>query len=601
MRGYLKLIFGLFLFFALIIEGLGIGSGRTISYYLILILPFFLFISSILTNTGARIVFPQKFSLLWMIFFILSVVSSVFSVNLQNSFEDMLFYLATFLIFIFVYNNKEILKAVILKIVFAVAVIFSLFSMFAGSIAQQTTLLFIPVDLKTNFFQFVYTAWSHNHLGDFLLLPILALIFWLFVKKFNFAYLFLLIFFIPYFIFAYSRSAYLDLIIVILFNLYYLLKKRGIRFKNHKWLVLLSTSIVIILSVFIIAVPADNSKPGLIETLNISLKQNYNLGQKYFFANRNIYLREGLLSIVAKPLFGVGPGNFIYASEEYTDVPTHYSVTAHNLFIDIFVENGCLAGIFFLLLFLQVFNSIRSQLDINHVEAKIPEAPFIYILFFIGIFLNFQTDFTYLIHSFFLLFFVLMGFVYHEDTNIQLKFIPLVLSILLVIVFNMLIFSNLAFSKTDYELAVKLYPLNTEVYPYLINSKLKQGDLKSALSYLNDYLKYSGSDSNTLTFAGNVFYEYVGAKQALKYYEKSYGANKFIDTRIVKNIYILKSRFEGTGSANNFADNYFQSISRMSNNMNDDTADSLHLLYLYRINALDFCNEIYKGNCPYLL
>ncbi len=593
MRNYLKLLVGIFLFSALIIEGLGIGSGRTISYYLILILPFFLFISSILTNTGARIVFPQKFSLLWMIFFILSVVSSVFSVNLQNSFEDMLFYLATFLIFIFVYNNKELLKGVILRIVFGVAVIFSLLSMFAGSIAQRTTLLFIPVDLKTNFFQFVYTAWSHNHLGDFLLLPISALIYWVFVKKFNPAYLFLLIFFIPYFLFAYSRSAYLDLIVAILFILYYLLK-RNYRFKKNLLLVLASASMIALLSLFILAVPSDNSKQGLLKSINYSLQKKFDLGEKFLLANRNIYFSQGLYSIAQNPFFGIGPGNFIYASEKYAVTPTEYSITGHNIFFDVFVENGLLAGIMFLALFLLVFNSLRTQLFGNNRETFAKEN-MVLLLFFLVIFLNFQTDFTYLIHSFYLLFIMLLGLLYREDTNFDLNLAPPVLSLFLFLTFNILALSNFALAAGNYVLAVQVYPFNKNAYEFLINSKLNT-DKTGALKYLNQYTSFFSGDSTVLSYGGDVFYLTGDDGKALQYYDKSFAQLKFPPIEFVSNVYQLTLNLKGENSAKKFADEYFQRFPKVNNT----NIAYQNAYYPYRLSVLGFCRKIYHGSCPYV-
>src|ERR1035437_6070710 len=214
MNGYLKLIFSFFLLAAFLFEGLGINNGREVAYYLILLMPFFLFAPHFFSKSGKNIVFPVKFTFIFLVFMIFSLFSSVFSVDLQNSFQNLFLYIALFLVFIFVFNYKELVKNSVLYLIFVLSFIFSIFSLFINYFVRQNSIFSVPIDLLGQGYQFIYSVGGHNHLGDFLLLPLAVLIFRLLNQKFKLENLFLLFFFIPYLIFSYSRSAYLDLILV---------------------------------------------------------------------------------------------------------------------------------------------------------------------------------------------------------------------------------------------------------------------------------------------------------------------------------------------------------------------------------------------------
>ena len=614
MDRYLKFVFVFFLFAVFVLEGLGINNGRQVVYNLILLMPFFLFIPHFLFKEKHEIVFPKKLSFLFLTFFVLSAVSAVFGVNLQNSFENLVLYLSLFLVFIFAFNNKEILKSLIVPSVFILGLTFSVFSMFANFFIKEKSLFFIPIDFSGQGYQFIYSAFgSHNHLGDFLLLPLTIIIFMLFSLKNKHRYFLLFLVFLPYFIFSYSRSAYLDLALIILLIFYFFIKSRQL---IKKWLLLIvfCSLFIVFLAVFLFAVPTDTKKPTLLNSFNITLQQKYNLsGGKLFLAYRNKYATEGLYSISKNPLFGIGPGNFIYASTKYTGIPGNTTVTSHNLFFDVFVENGIFAGMAFLMLFLQILYSIRYQFfnhkssvpglakrsgtGINHQSTiqQFNNPTIIFIFLFLAMLLNFQTDYIYLIRSFFLLFFVLIGLIYEEKQTINLKPLILFLSLVLFLIFNLTTLSNLAISKNNYSLAFYSYPLNKEAYVPLINNQLSINNKQPAFRYLGYFVRLFNGDQDVLTYAGDVYYSYVGEKEALPFYEKAFNAYKFADPALVKKIYQIKLTLEGQKSAKEFADKYFSGLSAVK----DSTGSYWQSFYQYRLNAFKFCKEVYKNNCPY--
>lgn len=642
MERYLKFVFVFFLLSAFLFEGLGINNGREVAYNLILLMPFFFFFPRIIFKSGKKIFFPLKFSALFSLFIVFCLLSSLQSVNLQNSFQNLFLYIALFLVFIFVFNYKDLVRGLIIPLIFSLSFIFSVFSLFSVFFIQENSIFSVPITLSRETYQFIYSNWSHNNLGDFLLLTLTIIIYRLVRQRFKFENLLLFLFFIPFFIFAYSRSAYLDLALVILLIFYLLFRQGKLKLKSSLFFALCSLYFVLALAILVFAVPTNTNKPAVLNTLNATLQQKFDLNAgKQFFAYRNYYITEGLFSLANNPLFGLGPGNFGYASGKYMISPIYYSDTGHNLFFDIFVGNGLLAGAFFLLLFLQVFHSIKSTLFndqksinssiiINHKSpARIASASvaggsamqqsnnltIILIFIFTAMFLNFMTNYTFNIYSYFLLFFVIMGLIYEESATVKQFNDPArlasrareniagrltigIFSIFLFLIFNLTIISNISMAKKNYTLAFYFYPLNENVYVPLINSELVLGHKSLALSHLGLYTSLFKGDSDVLTYAGNVYYQYKGEKQALPYYEKAFEANNFfIDPALVKRVYQIKLSLEGQKRAKVFADTYFSKLSKaaISNSLYDQ------MYYRYRLSALSVCKGIYSGNCPYAL
>ena len=250
--------------------------------------------------------------------------------------------------------------------------------------------------MPDNGYQFVFSKFgSHNHLGDFLMLPLIISIYYL-IKTNKKIYLLSLSFFTPFFILSYSRSAYLSLILTLVVMIFFLTNK----FKISKITILLSFILILLASSFFFITVKEARKISIVKEANHFLFENLNLRWKNYDGQRLEYLNQAVSSIKEKPLFGLGPGNFIYASKEYGSkrAITHSS---HNIFLDILTENGILAGVIFLtIIFLCLYLALRHQ---N-----------LFSFLFIAQIINFQTDYTFTIYSFFLLFFVLVSVLYKE-------------------------------------------------------------------------------------------------------------------------------------------------------------------------------------------
>ncbi len=406
-----KLFFIGFLASIFIFEGLGIAYGRFISIFLIVIFPILLFINSIFKKE--KINLNKKLTPLLLLLFILTTFSTLFSVNLVNSLVYLIFYVAIFPVFIYTNHFKKDLSKLIIPFIFIISIFFCLFSIINNQ---------LPVINISNGYQLVFSFFgSHNHLGDLLILPLISLFYILLsrtdITRGTFPFLsvvssqLLIVFFTPFFLFSYSRSAYLSLILTLVIMLIYFYRTKRLKIlsvvsgqpaRNASQRVagglsVVSITIVIVLSlIFLFSVTGNSNKNKVTQTL----KNNYQLGYKSPYGARGEYAREAILSTIEKPIFGVGAGNFIVASKKYNPVKGLWTESSHNIFLDIAAENGIITFIFFIILIIIILR--KSEKNVFFFMA-------------VGLLLNFQTDYTFRIFSLLLFFFILMGLAYEKN------------------------------------------------------------------------------------------------------------------------------------------------------------------------------------------
>ncbi len=384
-------IFLLFLSGMLLVEGLGFLNGRNISLYIIYTLPAIILVFVFLGKQKFQL--PKRLSILFIAFIALSIVSTILSVNIGQSITYLSFYAVVPFVFIYSVANRKWLEKPLLYLIIALSFIFCTYSILVG----HNLLFTIP----SNGYQFIFPKFaSHNHLGDFLIIPLTALLYSLFLEKKIFKQVLILLgiaYFFLYFIFSYSRSAYISLVLVLIVMVLFLIQTH----KKIKQVFLYSTVVCILLSLFFLftVAPASN-RNSLLQTFNNILVKNDKLsGFRNPSGSRLEYTREGLSSIFANPFLGLGPGNFAYASQK-TFLPKRlWTESAHNILLDILVENGIPAGLVFIFLMFELFK--RSQKNI-------------YFYMGLAMLFNFQSDYTYRIYSFFILFFVLLGLSYED-------------------------------------------------------------------------------------------------------------------------------------------------------------------------------------------
>lgn len=425
MNKYTSLLYSLTFFGILICEGLGFDNGRNLSYLLIVISPIYLYLCNSIAFSyflpdQNELLIPKKFTILYGTYILFCTVSTVFSENPQKSIYFLILQLAVYFVFIFAYNFKEIISIISIRILMIVSTLFCIYSLVIIYF-QQHLHLFVP----RSGYQFVYSSFgSHNHLGDFLMMVLLYNVYIFFVQKKS-IYLFLILFFLPFMTFAYSRSAYLSFIVGLSILIFQYIKQHTIPIIVSKLIPIGGIAICVIIFFFITVIEVKDMP--ILGSMHKELTKHFNLRDKKFLANREYFNIEGFKSIAEKPLFGVGPDNFVYSSRKYVVGNILISDSSHNLLIDNFTENGVIAGISFLIMILTLFVSAEMN---------------IFFIMSLALFINFQTDYTHRFYSLYFLFFVFLALAYKEPKHYKLKyfnFIPISIFLLiqLYLIFNL--------------------------------------------------------------------------------------------------------------------------------------------------------------------
>lgn len=537
----------------ILIEGIGGIIPREYIYYLYFILPtvFFFYLKA----KKKPIFFPHNFSIIYGFFLFFSFISVLFfSVDKQVSFELTVFYFSAFLIFIFFYNNKELAKRYIRTAVFMGSIIFSAVYLFKLSMN--------PVDgyqLVIPYFNNV-----HNHLGDFLGLGLTISVYFLIFKKEKNWFLGSILF-LPLFFLSFSRTAYVSLLVTLIFLL---IRNKLIRLFSFKAGVVLV--LVILSTVFFFSTVKEVNNKTIVGRFNQVLSARFNLQNKTFTAERLVYLKQGIASFIDHPLFGVGPGNFNYLSKKYQSQQSQWYQfetvdNAHSLSLDILFENGGLAFIFFGIFTIFLLINIFKK---NNLEN--------YLLLYLLI--NFQTDYTYKIYSVFILFMILAATVYEEKevkiNGFQIYYLSgIALSAILIAIISSQILLKFSFPI----LASVVYPLNKDAYKKVVSDKARYNSCQAAKKEASWLYSISRGYLPTLDFL-SFYYEGCGDKKlAVILLDEASFSNKFISFDIVKKDYLLKKEVYG----GKIASDYLKKVLRNYDHLKYDES--------FQKQVVDFC------------
>jgi len=481
------------------LEGLGLTRQQDIFGLIYCgITIFFMFLS-----LKKKIVFPIFFSILYIVFLIFSLISSLnFSLDKEISFSWWLFYLSCFLIFIFFYNFKEIGKNIVNKIIFYLIPIFIILFLLKKNLSQLFFIKNLPLSENNLFFDYNPL---HNHLGVIVGLFILFFI-WKFIKENKIKNIILALILFPILLFSYNRSAILAFLITLIPLIIFFSRNKA------------KTTIVIIF-LFIVGLSflmlSSGYQPKIIKFSQIQTKG--------IFGSREIYWKQGVQSFLEKPIFGIGYGNFGYASYKYQQGYDQWIDNAANIFLEILTGGGIFAFIPFVIIIGLIFlSALRSKS--------------IYSLLFIFLFTNFQTDFSYRNYSLFVFFIILAAIIYQEKKEEKEKKIFISLVLILSTLLLLLITSNYFFFKGKSSLAQKIFPLNKKTYSLLIKEKLNHKDNKSAIKMSNLLGFISPLNCERLVTAGKLYETLGDKKQALKNYKQICELNKYCDLLWIKKI-----------------------------------------------------------------
>lgn len=250
--------------------------------------------------------------------------------------------------------------------------------------------------LSTSPYQFVLRIQNeHNHLGDLAGLTSTSLL----VGSFH------PIFTIPTLIFtfvimgiSFSKSAFLGIFIV---SCILAIQKRGMYIFGF-------FSILVVTFIIIAVYTKEFSNIPFVQSGQKIMLQKLNLNPKPLLSVRDFYYPQVIRAWESAPfeqlLFGYGSGNYIYPSVK-TGTATNLTPTeTHNIFLSLFVENGVLSLFWFL-----IFCSLIVSIGLKQGN------PSVYL--FMYLLTNFQTDFTYAIPFFMVLFFIFAGQSIHQKTT----------------------------------------------------------------------------------------------------------------------------------------------------------------------------------------
>lgn len=493
------LVFYLLLSAIFLLEGLGLRGGREMAYNVILVFPFVLFAIDWVGNQ--KILVPRAMGLVLLTLFLVSLASTFFSVDIQRSFEYLLFGLSAFLLFIYAYTHQNQLRGLFLPFITLISIIFLLYSLFLTLFGTQ-----FPSLIPHRGYQFVFPFYQTQHpVGSFLVaVCVLGLSLYVLTKRKPYLVLFLLFFLAV--LFSYSRSVYVAIAVAAII-LYLLFAQKGTK-RIGFFLIIAVTGFL-----FFGTVREARGKP-IIGSVHSLLTQRLGLNNKSFLSSRNEYIRTAFVGIQTKPFFGSGPNTFFYISKRFS--PYYAPVeTSHNLFLDVFSEEGVFAGILAAFVIGMILRNAWKRKDsLNFYEKAL-------FVVWVAVLVLFQADAAQRLYSYFLLFVIIGGLFYREKQEIKLNtgFVTVV-SFLLVAMVQQMILSNMSYTKQDYRRALDLYPLNTTAFEPFIKEEQRRGNYASVINLMDRYAKLRPADPLVYHFIGDIYSSYGQNKEAQKYYER---------------------------------------------------------------------------------
>lgn len=369
-----KIIIPIYISFLLLLEGAALVEPRWLIIFLITGIGLFGVWHSVLKQGG---IIVQRKQIYFFLFFIFSLLSLITQRPSSYGIELQIFYFVILLVVLGFAGIESLVRGRLIFLIYLLGYIYCGYSLFINFLAPD---FMIP----THGYQFIYSRFnSHNHLGDFLMLPLVVSFYQLFKgRMINSLHI---IIFTPFFLTAYSRSAYLGVVLV----LGMIVWANRSKILANKWVAGFCISFVLVVSVMFFAITNEAKQVPIFSLVHKNLEEKGDLKYKSIDGRRLQYFEVSLRAFKESP-FGVGTGNYIEASKKFLKYK-YKTDTAHNIFLEILVENGIVALIFFALFLYEFFKNSSKN---------------VYYYLSIVMLINFQFDYGYRIYTFFLLFIV---------------------------------------------------------------------------------------------------------------------------------------------------------------------------------------------------
>ncbi|HRN70628.1 MAG TPA: O-antigen ligase family protein [Candidatus Woesebacteria bacterium] len=493
------------LFLVFIFEALGLPFGRQYARIFIGIFPLLLFSIDLVKKRQIKI--PLYITTLFILFSIMTAFSTITAINIQTAFENQLMYWGVFLTFIYVFNHQKIKNRLPLFI-FLMTLLLSIYAIYIN--------FFLPTNLSwlipRGGFQFPYmynSANSHFAFGSFILIP-LVFIYRYFLEKPTWKRGLLLFLFLMLLIMSFLRAAYVAFLIVSFLSFY-----TSNVIKNRKFfLVFICIIFLIFISSFILITNFQNETISNLPFKNIFVNHFELLKYKTFLNGRNEFMNQALEAIKARPLTGFGSFNYYYASLLYAQNIPYTTGTSHNLFLDIFVENGMLGGITFLILILFL---IKQLWPVITKKELLDTSIFLVIL---SLLILFQLSHYHKFYFLFLWVFVLSALLYKEKSVLKDSCnITIISAVFLFFLTTIIGISLLLTNYKKYKEALQIYPISVPAYQSYILSLHDQNKFHEAKIYIEKLSYLYPKEPNIQDFIGNIYTLNADHKDALKHYQ----------------------------------------------------------------------------------
>jgi len=441
------------LFFIVFILSLS-DQGNILPYFLILQTPFLLY--SLFNKPKINKFVPNEIKVplgtVWLLFFTFLIINVIFSVDKEASFEILLIYLSSWLVFILGYNLdlKPKLKEFGLKLFLLISFLLTL---------PYLWFRFQPL-VRAGFsaLTMIYPITGHVHLSSVILLALVASVF---LRKYILA-----IWFFICLVLTNSVSSFLALVIISLYLSLIYRKTLIIGSKKVLRILALSSLIVLISFLFI-----SYFQPSFISRLDPTWER------KTLFGSRHHYWAQGIKGFLEKPFLGSGVETFGFISKKFQPDPFLYSLYAHNFYLQWLVETGVVGTI------ILVFVAWKT---IKHLDLKSEENQLISLIVLTSSVESF-SDYGWQFPSIlFLLAFWTGGILKRDIKTTSLSKQTLIfLSLVLIIISACQIFSRYFYHQRKYHLSLILNPLqqggyieNFDRYPFWLTNYLFKGNPK---------------------------------------------------------------------------------------------------------------------------
>jgi len=345
---------------------------------------------------------------------LMRVSSLLASVNILNSSSQLLLWslwICVFLISIRIQIKPKLITTLLVSIFLSSSFLFIAHDFFTFQFPSLS-------DSPT---QFILRTYGHNHLGDLAgLTGVLVFIypFSTLISSILFPFIFIIM------AISFSKSAFLGVIAV---AAVVALQKKGAALVIFICILIASCIPIAIYTSELSSFPPIASAQRVMKnTLHLEPKSILSVRDSYF----SQVFRAWKTSSIEQLLFGYGSGNYIYPSIKTGETSDLTPAETHNIFLSIFIENGALSLFWFV-----VFCTL---IVVFGMQAKSPFLyPFIYLL------ANFQTDYTYIIPFFIILFFLFAGLSLNSFADYSKKGNKIyILALICIVIFTL--FSGLA-------------------------------------------------------------------------------------------------------------------------------------------------------------